>query len=110
LCLPDTRVQILHQIREWADGNDTRHIFWLNGWAGTGKSTIARTIAREHFDRGKLGASFFFSKGDKDTSHAGKFVTTIARQLAQNVPSLLLYICEVIKERGDIINQSLRDQ
>jgi hypothetical protein len=110
LCLPNTRVEIQQRIREWADGNDTRHIFWLNGWAGTGKSTIARTVAREHYDRGKFGASFFFSRGGGDTSHAGKFVTNIAFQLAQNVPSLRRYICEAILQRGDIIYQSLRDQ
>lgn len=50
--------------------------------AGTGKSTIARTIARELHDRGYLGASFFFSHGKGDTGHARLFVTTIARQLA----------------------------
>ena len=109
LCLPNTRVDILQQIRGWADGHDKRHIFWLNGWAGTGKSTIARTVAREHYGK-KLGASFFFSRGGGDTSYADKFVTSVAFQLAQNVPSLRRYIRGAISERTDIINQSLRDQ
>ena len=42
-CLPDTRVDLLQEIYDWADGQDKRYIFWLNGLAGTGKSTIART-------------------------------------------------------------------
>jgi len=29
ICLPDTRVDILRDIHEWADGQDTRCIFWL---------------------------------------------------------------------------------
>src|SRR5271155_4473965 len=58
LCLPDTRVDVLNQIRAWADGGDEGSIFWLNGMAGTGKSTIARTIARAYYDRNRLGASF----------------------------------------------------
>ena len=46
ICLPDTRVDLLREIYTWADGKDERFIFWLNGLAGTGKSTIARTVAR----------------------------------------------------------------
>src|SRR2546430_6029542 len=49
LCLPETRVDVLRQIISWADGGDERFIFWLNGMAGTGKSTIARTIARKYY-------------------------------------------------------------
>jgi len=45
-CLPDTRVDLLQQIYSWADGQDKQCIFWLNGLAGTGKSTIARTVSR----------------------------------------------------------------
>jgi len=38
-----------------------QRIFWLNGLAGTGKSTIAQTFAEMAFADGKLGASFFCS-------------------------------------------------
>ena len=110
LCLPNTRVDVLNEIRAWADGQEERCIFWLSGLAGTGKSTIARTVAREYFDKGRLGASFFFSKGGGDVSHAGKFFTSIAVQLAQSSPSLKRYICEAVKKRSDIGSKSLDDQ
>ncbi|KAH8598479.1 WD40-repeat-containing domain protein [Bisporella sp. PMI_857] len=109
-CFDNTRVDILHEIYIWADSQDERCIFWLNGLAGTGKSTIARTIARRHLEQKSLGASFFFSKGDGDISHAGKFFTSIARQLAQSIPLLNQHICDAIAENSDITNQSLRDQ
>ncbi|KAH6696627.1 hypothetical protein BKA61DRAFT_647414 [Leptodontidium sp. MPI-SDFR-AT-0119] len=83
-CLSDTRVDLLQQIYGWADGQDDRCIFWLNGLAGTGKSTIARTVAREYFDQNRLGASFFFSRGGGDAGHARKFFTSFAVQLARN--------------------------
>jgi hypothetical protein len=109
-CLPDTRVDLLQEIYKWADGPDERCIFWLNGLAGTGKSTIARTVARRHFDQGRLGASFFFSRGGGDVSHARKFFSTLAVQLAHNIPSLGQYIREAVTKCKDVTNQSLSDQ
>jgi len=110
LCLQNTRVDVLNEIRAWANGREERCIFWLNGMAGTGKSTIARTIAREFYNQKRLGASFFFSRGTEDRSHAGKFFTTIAVQLAHLSPSLKVHICTAVAEHNDIANQSQRDQ
>ncbi|KAF1941507.1 hypothetical protein EJ02DRAFT_203243 [Clathrospora elynae] len=45
-CLSKKRVGLLEKIHSWADERDKRCIFWLSGLAGTGKSTIARTVAR----------------------------------------------------------------
>jgi hypothetical protein len=109
-CLPETRVDLLQEIYSWADGHGEPCIFWLNGLAGTGKSTIARTVARRYFDQQRLGASFFFSRGGGDVSHAGKFVTSIALQLANSIPTLHQYICDAVTERSDIAGRSLRDQ
>ena len=109
-CLPDTRVDLLQEIYNWADGQDKRCIFWLNGLAGTGKSTIARTVARRYFDQKRLGASFFFSRGGGDVGHTGKFFSSIAAQLARNVPQIQRFISDAVIEQNDITNQSLRDQ
>jgi hypothetical protein len=110
VCLADTRVNLLKEIYSWADGKDERLIFWLNGLAGTGKSTIARTVARNYFDKKRLGASFFFSRGGGDVSQADKFVTSIAVQLARSIPDLHQHVCDPIKECSDITSRSLHDQ
>ena len=65
-CYEDTRTELWEEIMEWTDRSDDRCIFWLNGIAGTGKSTVARTIASIFDDKGNLGGSFFFSKGGGD--------------------------------------------
>jgi hypothetical protein len=109
-CLPGTRHNLLEEIYSWADGQDERCIFWLSGLAGTGKSTIARTVARRYHDRQQLAASFFFSRGGGDVGHAGKFVTSIAVQLAHSVPAVRQHISDAVAERSDIVSQSLRDQ
>ena len=78
--------------------------------AGTGKSTIARTVARKYFDQKRLGASFFFSRGGGDVGHASKFFTSLAVQIAHNIPHIQQFISDAIIKQNDIANQSLRDQ
>jgi len=57
-CLGGTRVHVLQQLEDWLEEGQGQHVFWLNGLAGTGKSTIAQTFAEVTFAEGKLGASF----------------------------------------------------
>lgn len=78
--------------------------------AGTGKSTIARTIAREYYGKKRLGGSFFFSRGTEDRSHAGKFFTTIALQLAHYSSALKDRICTAVAEHSDLAHRSFSDQ
>ncbi|VUC21069.1 unnamed protein product [Clonostachys rosea] len=87
-CLPNTRVDLLLCIKEWALKADAKPIFWLNGMAGTGKSTISRSIARSFAETGHLGASFFFKWGEADRGSLSKFFTSIAIQLAQREPAV----------------------
>ena len=109
-CYDDTRTELLRDIMSWTAGSDDRCIFWLKGIAGTGKSTIARTIASVFDAQGNLGGSFFFSKNGGDANHADKLITTFASQLATKFPSLRNHICEAIVERRDISQKALRVQ
>ena len=78
--------------------------------AGTGKSTISRTAAQSFADRGLLGASFFFKKGEGDRGNASKFFTTIAAQLSANIPSISPLIGEVIDADPLISEKALKEQ
>jgi hypothetical protein len=78
--------------------------------AGTGKSTIAHTVARDYSKKGRLAASFFFSRGGEGVGTARKFVTTIAAQLAINIPPVQRYILDAITEHSSIVSQSLTGQ
>jgi len=109
-CLPDTRVELRQEITEWYENPSSPCIFWLKGMAGTGKSTISRTVAYELAGKGKLAASFFFSRGRADISHADKFFTTIAAQLAENLPELRPLISKAIGDHSDIHKRTLREQ
>jgi hypothetical protein len=126
LCLPNTRVQVLQEIMAWASGETGRgaddsgssngsgggeRVYWLNGMAGTGKSAIARTVARKCFDAGRLAGSFFFSRGGGELESARKLVTTIARQLSTLSPALRRNICAAVTAySGNVADQLLSDQ
>ncbi|KAJ4329625.1 hypothetical protein N0V87_010708 [Didymella glomerata] len=91
-------------------GDSEEQIFWLSGLAGTGKTTVARSVALLYHANQRLGASFFFSRGGGDAGRAGKFVTSIAVQLARSVPGVHRHISNAIVKRPEIASQSLRDQ
>jgi hypothetical protein len=109
-CLANTRVDLLNRVYEWADGEGEQYIFWLSGLAGTGKTTVARSVARWYHTKKRLGASFFFSRGSGDVGRAGRFVTSIAIQLARSVSGVRRHISNAILQRPEIASQSLRDQ
>ena len=78
--------------------------------AGTGKSTISRTVADNWAKRRQLGGSFFFSRGQADLSSAAKFITTLATQLANTVPALRPLVCKAIIDNPDIFQRGRSEQ
>ncbi|PLB47848.1 hypothetical protein P170DRAFT_447716 [Aspergillus steynii IBT 23096] len=80
-CLPGTRVKLLREIYRWIEAPDGKCIFWLNGMAGTGKSTITRTVVSRLKGQSLLRASFFFKRGKQDRGNAKLLFSTLTRQL-----------------------------
>ncbi|KAJ5653898.1 hypothetical protein N7490_000901 [Penicillium lividum] len=110
LCLPGTRTDLLKQIKEWTFSPDERSIFWLNGWTGTGKSTISRTLAQSLKNSKNLGASFFFKRGEGDRGNAKKFVSTLARQLVLEFPDLIVGVQKALRDDPGVASKSLEEQ
>jgi len=84
-----------------------QHVFWLNGLAGTGKSTIAQTFAETSFADGKLGASFFCSRDFEDRSNLQAIFPTLAFQLAHQEPLFQKEVLQVLKTHPNIGQESL---
>ena len=109
-CLRGTRKEVLWEIEQWLTSERDQRIFWLNGLAGTGKSTIAQTFAETAFADGKLGASFFCSRDFTNRSNLQAIFPTIAFQLAYQCPRFRAELLRVLKARPDVGQESLCSQ
>src|SRR5258707_6108097 len=135
-CLEHTRTEVLQKIWEWiapstqaaateptsddimiiepttvtavdsSSDATVKPIYWVNGLAGIGKSTIARTVAEDAKNRNLLGASFFFSRQEKELSDADLFIPTIAYQLAESHPKVRPAVIKVLLRDPNIFKKS----
>ncbi|KIL54630.1 hypothetical protein M378DRAFT_92165, partial [Amanita muscaria Koide BX008] len=100
-CFGGTRVALLREMAHWVTSPDRSRMYVLSGLAGTGKSTVACTIASRAADLDLLGASFFFTRDDSDCNSAKKFFPTIAYQLCVYNETFAKAIGDVLDtERG----------
>jgi len=109
-CLRGTRSGILVQLEDWLEDEQGQRVFWLNGLAGTGKSTIAQTFAEITFAEGKLGASFFCSRNFEDRSNLQAILPTLAFQLAYRYPLFREELLQVLRANPGIGREKLCSQ
>jgi hypothetical protein len=106
-CLEGTRVDVLRKIHDWIKTDGTS-LFWLNGVAGTGKSTIAYNIAQDCDLQGSPGASFFFSRDQQPRRETKFLFQTIAFQLGCAYPALKLNIANALEDQSILTSNSRR--
>ncbi|KAJ1305719.1 hypothetical protein OPQ81_010453 [Rhizoctonia solani] len=82
-CTPRTREQVLLDLKAWKDKQDGENVCWINGMAGTGKTTIATTLCSMLNKSHELGASFFCSRSISACRNVNLILPTIAYQLAR---------------------------
>ncbi|KAH7012408.1 vegetative incompatibility protein HET-E-1 [Macrophomina phaseolina] len=109
-CHPGTRVALLQDITKWAENYQGECVFWLNGMAGTGKSTISRTVAQSFANKEVLGGSFFFKRGEQDRGNAALLFTTIAAQLITKIPTLATFVRDAINADPALPERALKEQ
>ena len=109
-CLKGTRRDVLLQIDQWLTDKKDQRVFWLNGLAGTGKSTIAQTFSEVSFAGGILGASFFCSRDFEDRSNLQVIFPTLAFQLAHRYPQFRTQLLSVLRDNHDVERETLSSQ
>ncbi|KAG0693118.1 hypothetical protein DFH29DRAFT_965612 [Suillus ampliporus] len=85
-CLRGTRTRILKEIETTLQASNST-LIWLSGSPGTGKSTIAHTIASRLKDKSRLAGTFFFSRNHGDIPGMASldfFAPTLAYQISKS--------------------------
>ena len=117
VCTDGTRVKILEEITKWANDRslDSPRVFWLTGQAGSGKTTIAYTIAKRFEEedgnanqRTVLGGNFLCSRQFQETQAQTRILPTIAYQLAHKCESYANALHDVGK--FDTVNHDVSSQ
>ena len=109
-CLRGTRETVLNEIELWTKDFNKSPVFWLNGLAGTGKTTIAQTVSERAFADGILGASFFCSRDFGDRSDLRFIIPTLAFQLAHKYPTFRSVLVPLLLSNPDVVHESLYSQ
>ena len=92
-------MELLDFITEWFLAPSTRkeNVLWLQGVAGSGKSTISTTIAQRFLTLRRRGAFLHFNRNDEVNSSPAAVIRTISHQLARFHPLIRNAICETLK-------------
>ena len=87
-CLAGTRGSVLNEIRDILNNpaEDAPRVCLLTGVAGSGKSTVAHSIARLYDGQKRLGSSYFFSSSDVAKRNPQNLFGTIPRNLCEHDP------------------------
>ncbi|EGO00381.1 hypothetical protein SERLA73DRAFT_27611, partial [Serpula lacrymans var. lacrymans S7.3] len=78
---------------------------WLNGSAGSGKSTIAQSVAEWCADEGRIAASFFFFRGTGIRDKISPLIPTLAFQLSISIQNMEPLIQDALKKEPFLTQQ-----
>ncbi|KAB5589064.1 Vegetative incompatibility protein HET-E-1 [Ceratobasidium theobromae] len=109
-CTEDTRKGILTDLNAWVGNPKAEKVYWMNGMAGTGKTTIACTLASQLESRGQLAASFFCTRTTPECRDADRIVPTIAYQLARRLTVFKSALYQVLDKDPDVGSRNIFTQ
>jgi energy-coupling factor transporter ATP-binding protein EcfA2 len=109
-CTPNTRVEVLKQLNGWVYDSGSQKIYWLNGMAGTGKTTIAYSLSELLEATSTLAASFFCSRQLPSCRSVKLILPTIAYQLARFSSPFRYALSGVLQLDPDIHTRKLSEQ
>ncbi|CAE7079404.1 unnamed protein product, partial [Rhizoctonia solani] len=101
-CDPSTRREVLEHIGEWVHNTQAGSTYWLNGMAGTGKTTIAYSTCVMLDADQQLVASFFCSRQLPECRNTNLIIPTLAYQIARFSRPFQSSLSRVLEQDPDV--------
>ncbi|CAE6527223.1 unnamed protein product, partial [Rhizoctonia solani] len=109
-CTAGTRYNVLSQLDDWSRDSTAPNLYWMNGMAGTGKTTIATSFSRALEDRKQLAASFFCTVASPECRQVKRIIPSISYQLARYSMPFQRRLCEILASDPDIHTKNISKQ
>ncbi|CAE6368766.1 unnamed protein product, partial [Rhizoctonia solani] len=109
-CTAGTRVREIAKLLGWVRNKAEGSVYWLNGMAGTGKTTIAYSVCAGLDSAHMLGASFFCSRLREECRNVNKIIPSIAYQLARFSRPFQYALCNALEKDPDAHGKVLQVQ
>ncbi|KAG9088960.1 hypothetical protein FS749_001724 [Ceratobasidium sp. UAMH 11750] len=109
-CIPNTRTNVLQDLREWIHYGKFQKVYWLNGLAGTGKTTVAYSLCEYLENAGKPAASFFCSRNLPDCGDVKRIFPSVAYQLARLSRPFRCAVSSALEQDLELCNRPIDEQ
>ncbi|GJJ12146.1 hypothetical protein Clacol_006387 [Clathrus columnatus] len=109
-CTVETREKVLNDLKDWVGDSKRAKICWMNGMAGTGKSTISYTLCQWLKKNSLLGGNYFCSRSSALCRNVDNIVPTLAHQLAQYSHSFRSKLCIVLEKEPGACKLNIEQQ
>jgi hypothetical protein len=110
-CMPDTRAYVIETMVSFALSEDTSaRLFLLSGLAGSGKSSVATSVANSLYQRGHLSGSFFFRRDTERLRIPANLVHSVVFSIALQYRPYMDVLMDVLKSNLAIEDAALSIQ
>ncbi|KAG8724345.1 hypothetical protein FRC09_019794 [Ceratobasidium sp. 395] len=109
-CMQNTRVAVLQDLQDWVHYGRSKNILWLNGTAGTGKTTVMYSLCEYLESSGRISASFFCSRKHRSCRDVNWIVPSISYQLARQSRPYRCALSRVLGQDPVVFGRSIDEQ
>ncbi|KAG6914175.1 hypothetical protein DXG01_001953 [Tephrocybe rancida] len=106
-CHPETRIKILQEIKDWINNNSEegpQNFLWIVGPPGCGKSALTASITEYCQAHDHLGAQFFISHANRNTTNPLHYFPTVIQDLYRRSESVEQHLHDALKEQKSSVD------
>src|SRR5258706_2908674 len=114
-CMEGTRKSLLKEIIGWVTNKSEQkdvlqgNIYWLYGFPGIGKTSLAHSICAKLHDQRQLAGSFFCRRDDADLSVPRNILPTLINKLAVIFPLFRSVVANRLRNDPNLTPQSMEE-